>query len=66
MALPRGDVGSRLLLLVTDGRVGAGLEDDADDLLAAHGGGDVQRSVAVLKECKLLMNHDGRGPELTA
>ena len=49
MALPGGDVGRRLLLLVDDGGVGVGLEDDADELPAAHGGGDVQRGVAVLK-----------------
>ena len=52
MALPRGDVGRRLLLLIDDGKVGVGLEDDAHELPAAHGGGDVQRGVAVLKEGK--------------
>ena len=49
MALPGGDVGCRLLLLVDDGGVRVGLENDADELPAAHGGGDVQGGVAVLK-----------------
>ena len=49
MALPGGDVFGRLLLLVDDGAVGVGLQDDAHQLPAAHGRGDVQRGVAVLK-----------------
>ena len=47
--LPDGDFLRRLLLLVADGQVGIGLQEDLGQLATAHRGGDVNGAVAVLR-----------------
>ena len=47
--LPHGNVHGRLVLLVPHGGVRPSLHQDPRQLLPAHGGGDVQSSVSVLK-----------------
>lgn len=46
--LPQRDVPRRLVLLVAHALVAVGLQQDPGEFPPAHGGGDVQRRVAVL------------------